>query len=110
MRFLLELAGHLKIPSIRKLLAELDSRDFAYWRIMYRQLAFGSHHEDHRFGVVAAAAANAGRLVAQAQPNVRLSGQPFKASDFFGKRAGRPSKEELGLKLKLWARGMSDAN
>lgn len=73
----MELAGHLKIPTIRKLLAELDSRDYARWRIMYRLGAFGAPSRTSHVGQVL--------------------------------QASRPRKEELAMKLKLWAKGMPGA-
>lgn len=103
----MELAGHLKIGTARELVARLDAREFSHWRIAYRLGLFGSRVEDRRAGVVAASAANAGRLAAAAQ-GVKLGGEPFGAGDFFPQLRPRRSKEdrqrEVGRRLKMWRR------
>lgn len=71
----------------------------------YAQLEpFGPLREDFRAGQVAASSGNAGRLVARSN-GARFSDDPFEAGDFFDSIASqkRPSPEELGRKLRLWA-------
>lgn len=106
-RFLIELAGHLKIGTVNELIARLDAREFGHWRIAYRLGLFGSRQEDYRAGIVAASAGNAGRLSAMAQ-GAKLHGEPFSVADFFPALRSRRSKEdrqrEVGKRMKMWRR------
>lgn len=72
------------------------------WQVLYDLDPWGEERADLRSGTIAAAAANAGRMAAQAM-GAKLAGEPFRPRDFMPAAEPEPPLEPDRLRAKIFA-------